>query len=171
MSSYSYTNTESQTFTVTHARHIAAKVAADLRRMQRYYGQPSTGRIEDYEQEVVALLKAGFLGTVTYGFKRNDEWIEPTLRYSATDLYSDGSDDDPGRIVPGRDVTGAQFYSYLTYSTKWDNTSVSDRETFERDLPFSRPGAPEPGVNGYLENDRTYSAGGRSLNRSKVRSY
>jgi hypothetical protein len=35
----SYTITESATtFTVTHARHMAAKVSTDLKRMQRLYG-------------------------------------------------------------------------------------------------------------------------------------
>ena len=37
----SYTITETTTFTVTHARHMAAKVSADLKRMQRFYGYPS----------------------------------------------------------------------------------------------------------------------------------
>ena len=37
----SYTVSQTNTFTVTHARHMAAKVAADLKRMQRLYGQPS----------------------------------------------------------------------------------------------------------------------------------
>ena len=45
--SYSYTVTESTTFTVTHARHIAAKVATDLKRLQRFYGKPSDSAIAD----------------------------------------------------------------------------------------------------------------------------
>jgi len=171
MSSYSYTSTATQTFTITHAKHMAAKVATDLRRIQRYYGEPSNERIESFEQELIVLLKAGYLGTVTYGFKRDDQWIEPTLRYTADDLYGGGSDDDPGRVKAGKDVAGATFYSYLTYSAKWSSASTSDRDAVEKDLPFSRTGAPEPGIHGYLENDRTYSAGGRSLSRATVRSF
>ncbi|MBP5053742.1 hypothetical protein [Pseudomonas chlororaphis] len=171
MSSYSLTVVESQTFTVVHARHMAAKVATDLKRMQRFYGYPSDTWIEEYEAELVVLLKAGYLGEVTYGFKRGDDWIEPTLRYTAGDLLGSGSDDDPGRVRPGRDVSGASFYSYLTYSTEYLNTSSSDKESALKDLPFKRDGAPAPGVNGYLETDKTYSAGGRALNRSSVRSF
>ena len=48
--SYSYTTTATNTFTVTHARHMAAKVATDLKRMQRFYGSPSDGRINEYEK-------------------------------------------------------------------------------------------------------------------------
>lgn len=171
MSSYSYVVAETQTFTLTHAKHMASKVAADLMRLQRLYGQPSTQRILDFEQEVTKLLKAGYLGTVTYGFKRDGNWIEPTLRYTASDLSVDGADDSPGSISPNADVSGARFASYLTYNAAWDLASQSDRDAVEKDLPFSRNGAPEPGVSGYMTSDRSYSSGGRALNRSTVRSY
>src|SRR4051812_43126141 len=115
--SYSYSYTESSTFTVTHARHMAAKVATDLKRMQRFYGHPSDTRIGQFEAEAIELIKAGYLGTVTYGFQRNGNWIEPTLRYTARDLAgASANDDDPGRIRPGADVSGAVFKSYLTYT-------------------------------------------------------
>ena len=65
---------------------MAAKVATDLKRMQRLYGSPSDADIASYETEVIDLLKAGYLGTVTYGFRRDNDWIEPTLRYTAHDL-------------------------------------------------------------------------------------
>ncbi len=42
----SFTITESQTFTITHARHMAAKVATDLRRLRSFYGKPSDKEIE-----------------------------------------------------------------------------------------------------------------------------
>jgi len=170
MSSYSYT--ESATFTVTHARHMAAKIATDLKRVQRLYGSPSDIEIEAYEAEAVALLKAGYLGHVIYGYKRNGSWIEPTLRYSARDLNgSSANDDDPGRIRPGRDVAGAVFTSFLSYSSTYFQASTADRESFESGLPFQRSSGTEPPVSGYLADDRTYSAGGRALDRSTVRSY
>ena len=78
--SYSYTISTLTSFTVTHARHIAAKVATDLKRLQRFYGKPSDSDITNYESEIVELLKRRYLGTVSYGYKRDGEWIEPTLR-------------------------------------------------------------------------------------------
>ena len=84
--SYSYTVTDTTTFTRTHARHIAAKIATDLKRMQRFYGEPSNSQIADYESEAVEFLKEGLLDTVTYGFRLNGNWIEPTLFYTARDL-------------------------------------------------------------------------------------
>ena len=170
--SSSFTITAASTFTVTHARHMAAKVATDLKRMQRFYGMPSDTAIAEYEAEVTELIKAGYLGTVTYGHMRGDNWIEPTLRYTARDLNgSTANDDDPGKVRPGSDVSGASFYSYLTYTDAWNRLSASQQDAFKKRMPFYRGGAPEPGIDGYLSNDRTYSAGGRALERTSVRSY
>ena len=170
--SYSFTTTQSTTFTITHARHMAAKVAADLKRMQRFYRFPDDQRIDRFEEEIVELLKAGYLGTVTYGFRRDGQWIEPTIRYTAQDLYgASADDDDPGRVYPGADISGASFYSYLTYSTAWNNLTDAEQEAFDQRLPVKRTGAPEPSVNGYLVADRTYSAGGRALSRASVRGW
>lgn len=170
--SLSYTYTESTTFTVTHARHMAAKVATDLKRMQRFYGSPTDPEIADYEVEIAELLKAGYLGTVTYGFRRDGNWIEPTLRYTARDLAgSSASDDDPGKIRASANIGGASFYSYLTYSSAWDQLPEPEKDAFRKRLPFRRGGAPEPGVSGYLAADRTYASGGRAIDRATVRSF
>ncbi len=170
--SYSNTITESQTFTATHAKHIASKVATDLKRIQRFYHEPSDSRIEDFELELIELLKHGYLDTVTYGFKKNGSWIEPTIQYTSKDLQGmSASDDDPGRIRPNADTSNAQFYSFLSYSRKWLTISENERERFEKLLPFRRPNAATPSINGYLSNDKVYSSGGRSLERSIVKSY
>lgn len=170
--SISYTIAQTASFTVTHARHMAAKVAADLKRLQRFYGKPSNSQIADYEAEIIALLKGRYLLEVTYGFKRNGKWIEPALRYTARDLAgASANDDDPGRVRPGANTTGASFYSFLKYNAAWSVLSAAEKDAFERGLPFQRGTASEPGVNGYLSADRIYSAGGRALDRSTVRSY
>jgi len=68
-------------------------------------------------------------------------------------------------------VSGAVFKSYLTYSAAWDQLTLAQQQAFEATLPFSRNGVPEPGVTGYLANDRTYSSGGRALDRATVRGF
>jgi hypothetical protein len=169
--SYSYSLSESTTFTVTHARNMAAKVATDLKRMQRFYGFPSDSEIGGYEAEATAFLKAGYLGTVTYGFRRDGNWIEPTLRYTARELEGgSANDDDPGRVPANANIAGATFYSYLTYSPAWSRLSGTEQAAFRTQLPFQRVGATEPAVAGYLKSDRTYSSGGRALDRVCVRS-
>jgi len=170
--STSYTLSQTTTFTETHARHIAAKLATDLKRIQRFYGSPPDFDISQYETEIIELLKRGYLDTVTYGFQRNGNWIEPTLRYTARDLAGiSANDDDPGRVLSGKDVANASFSSYLTHSATWNRLSATEQESFEKRLPFRRSGASEPGVTGYLARDLTYSAGGLALDRANVRSF
>lgn len=170
--SYSFTNSETQTFTLTHAKYLASKVAADLKRMQRFYNCPSDAEIADFEAEIAEFLKKGYLKEVSYGFKRGDNYIEPTLRYTAKDLSgAAGIDDDPGKIRPGANVEGASFYSYMSYTDSYFRLTENERETFRGTLPFKRGGAPTPGISGYMSSDRSYSSGGKSLDRSSLKSY
>lgn len=127
MSSYSFTVADTQTFTITHARHIAAKVATDLKRVQRFYSYPSDTKIAELEAELVVMLKAGYLEEVTYGFKRGNDWIEPTLRYTAGELIDSGSDERGGEIAPGVSKKihylvvgeiGNEQWLHSTYGTK-----------------------------------------------------
>jgi len=170
---YVDTITETRTFTETHARHMAAKVATDLKRIQRLYdGKPSDQAIVNYEQEMILLLKNGYLDEITYGFRRDGKWIEPTVRYKAKDLAGGAAnDDDPGRIRQGANIDGASFYSFLSYSSAWFSASQAARDAFKRNSVVVRGDAPEPAVGGYLSADKTYSAGGRALDRSSVRSF
>lgn len=169
---YSFTTSHTSSFTVTHARHMAAKVATDLKRVQRFYGQPSDVDIAGYEAEITAYLKENLLESVAYGFRRNGSWVEPTLKYTAQDLMgAAANDDDPGRVRPGANVSGAEFHSFLIYSDDWSKLTEAEREAFRKTLPFLRTSGSEPGVNGYFAQDRTYSSGGRALNRSSVRSF
>jgi hypothetical protein len=170
--SYSFTVSETSSFTITHARNMAAKVATDLMRMQRFYGKPTDGEIAQYEAEITSFLKGGYLKTVIYGYKRDEKWIEPTLRYTAQELAgSAANDDDPGRVRPGANIVGANFATYMTYSASWYKLTEAERAAFRKTLPFTRNGAPEPAVNGYFSDDRVYSSGGRALNRASVRSF
>lgn len=167
----SYTTTESATFTITHANYIAAKVATDLKRMQRFYEQPVDSAIADFEAEIAILLKHGYLKKISYGFQKNGNWIEPTLIYTANELNA-ATDDDPGKIKPAKDISGANFYSLLEYSVSWHySLSGEEKEIFKRGLPIQRGSGLALGINGYLDDDRTYSSGGKALSRSSVRSY
>lgn len=167
--SYSLSNTG--TFTVTHAKYIASKVATDLKRIQRFYGLPSDSTITKYEIELIELLKKGYLGTVSYGFQKNGKWIEPTLRYTARELSNlmSVTDDDPGKIRPGANIEGATFNTYLTYSAAWDKLTDAEKHSFKKTLPYYRSGANEPEINGSLVSDKTYSSGGKALDRSIVK--
>lgn len=170
--SFTISSSESVTFSVTHARYLSAKVATDLKRIQRLYGSPSDSDIVNYEAELTEFLKAGYLDTVTYGYRRDGIFIEPTLRYTAQDLASGvGTDDDPGKIRPSKNIDGARFGSYMTYTDAYNSLSSEKQAAFKAKVPINRSTAPQPGVSGYYASDSIYSSGGRALNRSSVRSY
>lgn len=170
MSTYSLS--DSITFTHSHAKQLGAKVATDLKRIQRFYDRPSDTLIENYEAELVEFLKAGYLENVTYGFKKDGVWIAPTLKYTAVELNQENAtDDDPGRVLPGFDVSGAAFTSFMTTNSAYANATASEREAFDKKLPFSRSTGTEPGAKGYFSTDLRYSSGGRGLNRSSLKNY
>jgi len=169
----SFSNTNSVTFTRTNAKYLASKIAANLKRIQRLYGEPSDNWINQYEQEAIEYLKAGYAEKVTYGYQRAEKWIEPTLVYTIKDLVNMYSvaDDDPGNIRRGADVSGADFTSFLCFSSDWYNLTSEAKAQFKASLPFQRGTGFEPEIDGYLERDHTYSSGSKSLNRSSVKKY
>ena len=166
----SFTSTASNTFTITHARHMSAKVSADLRRMQRFYSKPSSVQIADFEEEIAQLIKHGYLNKATFGFQKNGSWIEPTFTYTANEIAY-GVDDTPGAVSPNADVSNANFHSYVSYTDKFFALSDSEKSEFKKSLPVQRVGADEPGVTGYFDSDKTYSSGEKSLSRKSLRNY
>lgn len=168
MSYGAYTTTGSETFTVTHARHIAIKIGTDLKRMQRFYGQPEDERIENYEREAIALLKRDFLDRIEYGFKTDGGDWRMALKYEARYGGVLIADDSPGGLRPSVDISGCQFHSFLVTNQRWSTLSKDDKERLYVDaqVSFRRKEGIEP--NGNWTVDRVYSAGGRGVQRSTL---
>lgn len=159
------TFTTTSTFTRTHAAYLASKVAADLRQMQRFYGQPSDERIAKYIDEVILLMLDGYLDTVEYGFQRNGNWVGgAALSYSAR-WGSIFADDSTGRVFARADVAGATWKSYLTKSHKFDALPSYEQAKIEAALPIQRTGGEQPGAEGVWTYDKTYSSGGGAVQR------
>jgi len=156
--------TLSDTFTITHARHIASRIAGDLRLLWLYYDKPSEAMIEDYLEEVAQMLAKGYLDTFEVGFRRNGQRMI-SLFYTAE---ADGtlSDSRSGGVPRGADISGASQFSFMDYSQKWWDLSPADRDAFKATLPVDRtPGsAPTDGA-GYWTADRSYAAGGAGVQR------
>lgn len=162
--------TRTHTQTATHARHIASKVAADLKRIQRIYqvGDPTDSDIAAYQEEIALLLNQGYLDTVTYGFKRNGKWIF-ALKYEAIGGNLHGGGDDPGGIGSRADVSDASFSSFLSYSSSWLLLSAEERRAFEASLPFQRTEGYEPGIEkGRWVESRKYQSGTLGVQRSLI---
>jgi hypothetical protein len=165
-----YTSTQTETFTIAHAKKIAANVASDLMRFHRLYGAPSDERIKNYEAEIVELLKLEALEEVTYGFRRNDKWTPAAVRYKALPGGDLMGNDDPGKIKPGIDIEGAVFGSYLEHNANWARLTEQQRHDVQTACGFTRGDSPTPGLEkGVWVSDHTYSAGGRGVERSTIR--
>ena len=168
MSYGTYTTTESETFTVTHARHIAIKVGTDLKRMQRFYESPNDERIANYEKEAIALLEGDYLDRIEYGFKTNDGTWRMALKYEARHGGVLIADDSPGGIRPGIDIMNCQFHSFLVTNYRWAALSEEDKERIykEAEVSFRRTEGHEPLGNWTV--DKVYSTGGRGVQRSSL---
>jgi hypothetical protein len=156
-----FTTTES--WSRTHARYVAGKVAADLLGMQQAYGLPSDAAIESYMAELTELLAGGYVSEVSYGFKRSDK-IVVALKYSADMNGNLTTDDRSGKIPLDADVSGATSFSFLTFSSKWNSLTENDRQSIEKCLPFIRTAGSEP--MGLWSYDKTYSSAGCGVRRA-----
>lgn len=160
----SSTFTRSDTFTRTHAGYLASKVAADLHQMQRFYGRPTSGEIDDYLEELTTLLAGGYLDYIEYGFRRNSDWTL-CFRYTATPFGLD-TDDRPGRVLVGANISGASWYSYLVKNDAWSLLGDAERQRLLDSIPVKRTSASTPGLgDGYWVEDKTYSRNGVALGR------
>jgi hypothetical protein len=116
----SYSITRSVTFTITSARYLTSKIAADLRSMNRLYGEPMLASIDDFAEEAALLLRDGYLDRVDYGLRRGSaygRWVWVLrLRYVATSVGT-LQDANPGGVPANADTTGASWYSYLVKSS------------------------------------------------------
>lgn len=166
----SYSQTRTTSFTITDARYVGAKIGADLRIMNSLYGKPMLTSIPHYVEEAALLLKDGYLNTVDFGFKSCDEW-KLRLRYTAT-IGGQLTDSRPGKFPTSAAVAGLPFYSYLTYSAKFDLLSAEDRRAVKAALPVDRVGADEPTTsNGTSTSGHGYGRNGAGVSRDVYNAY
>lgn len=163
------TFTTTSSFTITHARYVTAKVAADLRQLRGLYGRgPTDEMIADYAEEAALLLRDGYLERVDYGFKRDtpsgSQWVL-LLRYVARSGQL--TDDHSGRVPARAPIDEAYFHSYLTYTGRYLNLSPSEKERVKESLPVKRTSGDDAGfAAGTWSGDRGYSSNNQGVARS-----
>jgi len=165
----SYTTTSTSTFTVTHARKLSSKIAADMNICRNYYGNPSEATARDYAEELAQLMSKKYVSEFEFGYKRKGERVV-VWRYVISDDGSVVEDQRPGKLESWVDVKEAVFYSYLWHSSRWSNLSSDERERFEKGLPVQRTTGDPPGDGaGFWYEDKNYSSSGVGVSRSTFR--
>ena len=167
-----YSYTRSATFTITHARQITSKVAADMHLCANYYGTPSEQHIRNLAEEFAQLLKDGYVSEYEFGYKNNGRRVL-SWRYRVSSNGTITTDDRPGSILSTIDVSGAVFYTYLWYSATWSALTDDEQHKIEDDLPIRRTtGDPPSDGNGYWTGvEKQYSSSGVGLTRATYRPY
>jgi len=169
--STSHTTTGSDSFTLLHAKQLASRVSADMKRCQHFYGHPSDDQISLYATELAHLLNGGFVAEYEFGYQRNEQRIV-SCHYRVKNGDLAAANDRPGGIEGGVDISGASRFNFLTYSSKWSQLPQSERDKFSSGLPIQRPtGNPPTDGAGYWVEDKVYSAAGTVLSRRTFKPY
>ncbi len=165
--SYSYTTSEP--FTVTHARRLAAKVAAAMHRCPRFYGLPTDEQIENYQQELTVLLHGGYRKSYEFGFKTKDDRRVVSWYFTvgpAGDLEGGRS----GGLYPSAETAHAVTFNFLGYSDAWVALSGTEKATIKAKHSVRRSDGvpPQDGI-GYWDTSRHYASGGVAVTRKEFR--
>ena len=165
MMQMTHTTTKSTTFTITNARYLASKVAADMHLCAQYYGRPSETDIRAYAEELAQYINEGYIAEYEFGFKKNEKRLV-TWRYKVDASGVLTTDDRPGKVVAHVDIAGATYYNYLTQNSSFFSLSSEAQANFKSGLPVTRVNCDPPSDgNGYWTSDRNYYSSGQGLGR------
>ncbi len=163
------TGTQTKTWTITNARYVTSKIAADLDLMRTHYGWPSAQKVTDFADEAAVLLAKRLLGAVEYGAKVNGVVVF-ALKYTARSDGTLSTDDRSGRVPADLNLTGASFYSFLTYNANWFALTAIEKENIENMLPIKRSDGSQPVIGGgSWSGQRSYSSNGEGVDRQTFR--
>jgi hypothetical protein len=162
---YSYTTAE--TFTIVHARKLAAKVIADMHQCKGFYGRPTS--VEDWQEELIVKLAGEYVAIYEFGFRTDDDKRVLSWRYRVT-AAGDLEGGRSGGLCATAKVANATWFNFLWHSSKWDDLSQEERDKVEAQHSITRTvgDAPTDG-SGRWVRDRTFVSGGRALQREEFR--
>jgi Bacterial HORMA domain family 1 len=163
-----YTTTDS--FTLIHARKLAAKVAADMDQCRRLYGEPSSAQIEAYREELVVMLHGRYVSKYEFGYQTSDERRVVTWLYTVT-AYGDLSGGQrSGGLYSQADTSNATMFNFLTTNADWSGLGSSGQDDVKKQHSIRRvTGEPPTDGNGRWVRNKTYSAGGVAIARQEFR--
>lgn len=154
-------------FTRTGAEYLASKIAAELQAMSDYYGSPDEAKIPRYQKEMAELLSEGCVEWVQYGFRRDGKKVF-VLKYRVQPSgFQDGRS---GGVLARVDVSGAEWFSFMTYTRKWHSLSDARRREIKDRTGIKRAEGEEPADgDGCWAEYRDYSSEGVGVQRGIFR--
>lgn len=166
----STTYTLTETFNVTHARKLAAKVVADMHQCNLLYKRgPVDPAITEYEQELVAMLAGGYIASYEFGFQDSTGKRVLSWKYTvgpSGDLEGGRS----GGLYAQANLIGASLFNFMTTNTKWTGLPATEKSKVDSQHSVSRvEGNPPSDGSGYWSNTRSYAAGGVAVSRQEFR--
>jgi hypothetical protein len=159
----SYTNSES--FTVTHARRLAAKVTADMYNCCQHYGSPSPDDRDRFTQELVVMLSNKYVSVYEFGFQTAEEKRVVSWRYTVT-VAGDLEGGKSGGLLATADISNATWFNQLTCNSNWFALNLAEQQKIRELHGVNRVNGSGPtDGEGHWTTTRTYGAGGVSIVR------
>ena len=90
------------------------------------------------------------------------------------EVQADGTltDNRAGSVYARADITGAAWFSFLSYSSQWQALTRDKQNQIEKNLPFRRTSGEAPlDGDGYWATDRSYAVNGIGARRRIFRPY
>lgn len=164
------TYTLTETFNVTHARRLAAKVVADMHQCDLLYTKgPARVAIANYEQELVAMLAGGYIDSYEFGFQTSAGQRVLSWKYTVG-LSGDLEGGRSGGIHAQANLAGASLFNFMATNAKWALLPSTEKSIVDDKHPIQRVEGKAPADgNGYWSSTRSYAAGGVALNRQEFR--
>jgi hypothetical protein len=164
-----YTQTATESFTLTNAKKLAAKVIADMYQCRRLYDRPSESDIEEFHAELIVLLAGHYVSEYEFGFKTAAGKRIVSWQYTVTaagDLQGGRS----GGLYAAANVGSAQFFNFLWSSAEWRTLTTAEQAKVNAQHPVDRTvGNPPTDGSGRWVRDRQYVSGGVAIERKEFR--
>ena len=147
------------------ARHVAAKMATDMKRMQRIMGigVPSDAVIDQTQRALVYLLDKRYFSQYICGFKRDGKWVFALKYEEPAVLLQREKGADPGGIMFSPDELGDKLY----YSVSFTPSNAYYLAKASTHLPQATDSDNELEKGGWV-NDRIYRAGDIAVRRALI---
>jgi hypothetical protein len=128
--------------------------------------------VGDYSDELVELLRYGYLSRYEFGFKRHEMRVL-SWSYEVDSYGNIETDDRAGKMSAYIDLDGTAFFNYAWYSSKYHSLTSGQQSAFKDSHPVNRTSGnpPSDGAGHWSGTEKNYSAGGTAISRRSFRSY